>query len=136
MPRLDLSKLHPNLYRAIMGHAVAHAAVGGFILYSSITLGTRRPFLVWFFVFAFFFIAAVLVYGLRAPHYTFVRYGLVLGLALIGFLALVFSFSVGLTLNEEQTIRLAFLVPPWGYWAWQHQLCLQEPPANPNSERE
>jgi hypothetical protein len=136
MPQIHLNKTHPNLYKAIFAHALCHYAVGGLILYSALVLTPRRPLMAYLFIALFFIIGTILIYGLKAPHYRFVRYGLIAGLAVIGFLAVVFSLSVGLTLSEEQTIRLSWLLPPWLYWVYQHILCLLEPPFNPESETE
>lgn len=134
MAKIHLEKTHPGLFKGILAIALTHLFVGGLIAYSLTQYLPHRPELAFFFVGSFFIVAFCIIYGLKAPHYKFVRRGLIAGLALITFLAIVFTLSVSLTLNQEQTIRLAWLVPPWALWAYMHVLCLEEPPSNPSSE--
>jgi hypothetical protein len=136
MPAIYLNKTHPGLFKAVLGLAVTHVAIGGLMLYGLLTTPAsthHNPALGLAFISAFFVIAAIQLYGLYAPHYAWVRIGLIFGLALIGFLALVFGLSIGLKLSSTQTKQLAWLFPPWGLLAGAHYLCITEPPINPST---
>jgi hypothetical protein len=134
MPAIHLNKTHPGLFRAIRSIALTHFGVGSLLLYGSVSVVRTNPALAWGFIGAFYAITAMLVYGLYAPTYRWVRRGLILGLLLITFLSIIFAVSIGATLTESQTIRLAWILPPWLSWSYQHFLCLAEPPENPMAE--
>jgi hypothetical protein len=139
MPAIHLNKTHPQLFSVIFGFAVTHIAIGSLMLYGFLTTPApthRNPALGLAFITAFFVVAAIQLYGLLAPHYTWVRRGLLAGLALIGFLSLAFGLSIATKLNETQIKQLAWVFPPWGLLALAHYLALIEPPENPMSERE
>ena len=133
MPAIHLNKTHPILFQAIFAIALTHLSVGGLMLHAVASLGARNPVLAAFFITAFFVIGLMMLYGLLRPSYDWVRRGLTVGLLLIGFLSIAFVLSVGRTLNEEQTTRLAWIIPPWLWWAASHLLGLMEPPSNPVS---
>jgi hypothetical protein len=135
MPAIHLNKTHPGLFKAVLGMAVTHIAIGGLMLYAFLTTGIHKnPILGITFITAFFVVGAIQLYGLLAPHYTWVRSGLILGLGLIGFLSLAFAPSIALKISDLEVKRIAWLMPPWGMLAWMHYLCVIEPPSNPSSE--
>ena len=135
MPAIHLNKTHPGLFKAVLGLAITHVAIGGLMLYGFLTTSTHKsPVLGVTFISAFFVVGALQLYGLLARRYTWIRSGLILGLGLIGFLSLAFALSIGLKISDLQVKRIAWLMPPWGMLAWMHYLCVIEPPQNPTSE--
>jgi hypothetical protein len=135
MPAIHLTKTHPGLFKAVLGLALTHVAIGGLMLYAFLTnTAQENPVLGVTFISAFFVVGALQLYGLFRPRYTWIRSGLILGLGLIGFLSLAFALSIGLKISDLQVKRIAWLIPPWGMLAWMHYLCTIEPPTNPSSE--
>lgn len=135
MARIYLNKTHPGLFRGILAVALSHYLAGVLIFYGTLAGPPRHNiFLSWLFTAAFFVVGSIQLYGLFAPHYIWVRRGLLLGLALIGWLAVVFISAISTTLKNPETIRLAWLVTPWPFWAYAQYLQLEEPPENPTSE--
>lgn len=130
MARVYLHKTHPGLFYWILAIALTHFSVGGLMLYALLYTPASthsNPGLGMAFIAAFFVAGSLQLYGILAPHYRYIRGGLIMGLALISFLALTFTLSVGLKLGELQIKQLAWLIPPWPLWAFSHYLALGEP---------